>query len=105
MTPPSDARAARPKVWNKRDPNVPTDAVYVGRPTKWGNPFKIGQQIRDDEGNGFKVDRDMAIQLFKMNMLPLLVEDARRELRGKELVCWCAPAACHADVLLEIANQ
>jgi hypothetical protein len=26
------------------------------------------------------------------------------ELRGKDLVCWCAPDACHADVLLELAN-
>lgn len=28
-----------PRVWNRRDPNVPPDAIYVGRPTKWGNPF------------------------------------------------------------------
>lgn len=27
------------------------------------------------------------------------------ELRGKDLCCWCSPSkACHADVLLELAN-
>lgn len=35
-----------PRVWNKRDPNVPPDAVYVGRPSKWGNDFKIGDMDR-----------------------------------------------------------
>jgi hypothetical protein len=33
------------------------------------------------------------------------VADARRDLAGKHLICWCAPAACHADVLREIANR
>ena len=28
----------------------------------------------------------------------------RKELKGKDLVCWCAPKSCHADILLEIAN-
>lgn len=32
-----------PKVWNKSDPNCPKDAIYVGRPSKWGNPYKIGK--------------------------------------------------------------
>ena len=32
-----------PKVWNKRDPKTPKEAVYVGRPTKWGNPYVIGK--------------------------------------------------------------
>jgi hypothetical protein len=37
--------------------------------------------------------------------LPFTVEDARRELAGRDLACWCPPTeACHADVLLEVAN-
>lgn len=35
---------------------------------------------------------------------PELVELAKKELKGKDLVCWCAPKLCHGDVLLEIAN-
>jgi hypothetical protein len=95
MTPSPDAE--RPKVWNKRDPNVPKGAVYVGRPTKWGNPYTL-----IDEKN-----RDDVIELFRTYLLayPQLLEAAKAELRGKHLVCWCAPKPCHADVLLELANS
>lgn len=90
----AEAEPMTPKVWNKRDPNVPKDAVYVGRPTKWGNPFTI-----PTVGS-----RERAIELFKGALNRQLTDDAKRELRGKHLVCWCAPLPCHADVLLEIAN-
>jgi hypothetical protein len=85
-----------PKVWNKRHRDVPSDAVYVGRPTEWGNDFIIG---RDG-------DRVAVIRKYRDAILqdPAFLEQIRRELAGKDLVCWCAPAACHADVLLEIAN-
>lgn len=93
-----------PKVWNKRDPNVPKDAVYVGRPTKWGNPFSH----QDGTLARFKVaSRDIAVEAFR----DMVWEDDAfqneiiEELRGKDLVCWCAPRKCHADVLLEIANS
>ena len=87
-----------PRVWNKRDPNVPAGAVYVGRPTKWGNPFKIDAEH----------PREQVIAQYRdwlgYNALALQLA-AKRELRGKDLVCWCAPLPCHADVLLEIANE
>lgn len=84
-----------PKVWNKRDPNTPPDAVYVGRPTKWGNPYVI-----DRHG-----ERHEVIELYRLYIKGTCKElEARLELRGKDLVCWCAPRACHADILLEIAN-
>ena len=35
----------------------------------------------------------------------MLVLKIKHELKGKDLVCWCAPQPCHADVLLEIANS
>jgi hypothetical protein len=84
------------KVWNKRDPNCPKDAVYVGRPTKWGNPFVIGRH-----GN-----REQVIEAYRLWLLrgDSLKNDLH-ELRGKDLVCWCAPLPCHADVLLELANR
>lgn len=83
-----------PKVWNKRDPNCPKDAVYVGRPTKWGNPFVIGQ-----DGT-----REEVIEKYRVYILTERWFNGIEELRGKDLVCWCAPKPCHADILLELAN-
>ena len=85
-----------PKVYNKRDKNIPVGAVYVGRPSKWGNPFKIGE-----DGT-----REQVIEAYRLWILrgnPL--KDKLSELKGKDLVCWCAPRPCHADVLLELANR
>lgn len=69
--------------------------VYVGRPTKWGNPFEIGEHG----------DRATVIARYREWILgkPDLLADLG-ELRGKVLGCWCAPKACHGDVLAELAN-
>lgn len=87
-----------PKVWNRRDPNCPADAVYVGRPTKFGNPFKVSAAQ----------PRGTAIELFRRWVYEpeqdWLHTAAQTELRGKDLVCWCAPRPCHADIWMEIAN-
>lgn len=92
----------QPRVWNRADPMRPRDAVYVGRPTKWGNPFSIGR-----DNNGDYHSRDQVIELYRKWLLahPERVFVARHELRGKHLVCWCAPRPCHADILLQIANE
>lgn len=94
-----------PRVWNKRDRCTPTDAVYVGRPTKWGNPYAIGSYVQGLQGR-VRVDRETAIFLYHQWLVrhPEYLAAAKHELRGKDLVCWCAPLACHADVLLEVAN-
>jgi len=70
--------------------------VYIGRPSKWGNPFEIG---RDG-------DRETVIQKYREWILtqPHLMA-ALPELRGKTLGCWCAPKACHGDVLVSLANS
>lgn len=90
-----------PKVWNKRDPLTPKDAVYVGRPSKWGNPFVIGR-----DGT-----REEAIARYKRYALGRYLDhndnfahELHAEVTGHDCVCWCAPLPCHADVLLEIAN-
>ena len=85
-----------PKVLNKYKDGVPADAVYIGRPSKWGNPFVIGK-----DGT-----REEVITKYRAWLLarPAKVETAKRELAGKDLVCFCAPKACHGDVLLEVAN-
>lgn len=85
-----------PRTHNKRAKTAPKNAVYIGRPSKWGNPFEIGK-----DG-----DRNTVIEKYRryLEHHPELLEAARRELHGKDLVCWCAPAACHGDVLIEVAN-
>ena len=95
------------KVWNKRDSRVPAGAVYVGRPTKWGNPYSHQQ------GTGARhvvASRDEAVDAFERALLAKFERDPgahdrlRAELGGKDLVCWCAPRRCHADVLMYYAN-
>lgn len=84
------------KVFNKRESAVPRNAVYVGRPSKWGNPFTM-------RGEG---DRARVIAEFRQYLLnsPELLKQLG-ELKGKDLVCWCAPKACHADVLVEFVEK
>lgn len=82
-----------PRVLNKHRDKVPPGAVYVGRPSKWGNPFKVGR-----DGS-----REEVITKYRA-WLPMSGLDLS-ELRDKDLVCWCAPLPCHADVLIEIANR
>ena len=83
-----------PKVLNRTKDHVGRDAIYVGRPSPWGNPYS-------------GLDRTTNIQRYRTWLLnqPDLVEKARRELRGHDLWCWCAPLPCHADVLLSVANS
>ena len=94
-----------PKVWNKRDPKCPKDAVYVGRPTIWGNPYSHlpGKAVIE------VASRDGAIAAYTDWIYgedqKWLRKRAKKDLKGKDLVCWCAPAACHAEVLLELANS
>lgn len=89
--------AHTPKLYNKKANDAPASAVYIGRPSKWGNPFEIGK-----DGTREDVIRQYRDWLLSQ---PTVVADVKRELKGKDLVCWCAPHACHGEVLLEIAND
>jgi Domain of unknown function (DUF4326) len=73
-----------------------THRVYVGRPSKWGNPFMIGRDGAHDQV--IAKYRDWVVRQ------PALT-GALDELRGEHHVCWCAPERCHADVLIELANR
>lgn len=86
-----------PRVMNKRTDHVGRNAVYVGRPSKWGNPFVI-----DRDGTREEVLSKYRDWVMKN---PEMIRAARSELVGRDLVCWCAPEPCHADLLLEIANR
>ena len=72
--------------------------VYIGRPSKWGNPYKVR-----DHG------RQKAIALYREWLYETpegrkIMADAKKELKGKILGCWCKPLPCHGDVLAEIVN-
>lgn len=86
---------ARPRVLNVRRDGRPAGAVFMGRPSKSGNPFVIGR-----DGSRAEV---VACYRAWFCEQPELVA-ALPELRGRDLVCFCAPAACHGDVLLALAN-
>ena len=70
--------------------------VYIGRGSKWGNPFKIGiDGTREDVIEQY---RDwIQTQSHLLNSL--------EELRGKTLGCFCSPQACHGDILVELVNN
>ena len=140
---PQRIQRKRTKGWR-----MPEGAVYVGRPTKWGNPFAVvpepnhpswagprfySVQTPDGElwspspsgqpifGKGAAESAhrhrasELAVELFSMAVDPAassddlrdypLIADMERELRGKDLACWCPlDQPCHADVLLDLAN-
>lgn len=79
---------------------LPSD-VYIGRPGPWGNPFVIGVH-----GN-----RQEVIAAFKEWLLNSDTQQARwmrehvHELKGKTLICWCSPDACHGDILAKLAEE
>ncbi|MFW6130894.1 MAG: DUF4326 domain-containing protein [Atribacterota bacterium] len=70
--------------------------IYIGRGSKWGNPFVIGK-----DGN-----RKEVIKKYKTYILtkPQLLKDLN-ELRNKRLGCFCKPKACHGDVLVELLES
>ena len=66
--------------------------VYVGRPTKWGNPFVIG----------IDGSRPTVIRKYRAWASARFTAEDLEPLRGKTLGCWCAPRDCHAEVLIEL---
>lgn len=94
-----------PKVYHRRDPDIPSDAVYVGRPSKWGNPYThLSTKTLADRDVATRQEAVDAYRDYLVNERPDLMA-ALHELKGRDLVCWCAPQACHGDVLLELSNQ
>lgn len=92
---PQRIQCRRVKGWR-----MPAGAVYVGRPTRWGNPFRIGEPGVPDRAAA--VTRYRALIAADVE----LRQAVREHLSAKDLACWCPPGEpCHADVLLEVANH
>lgn len=119
---PKRIQRKRTKGWR-----MPGGAVYVGRPTDWGNPWSVGDGYRAEaepacdpaRNNGrvigpasayvsaFVETVEQAIGLYEAAWLTGdMRERARAELAGHDLACWCPlDQPCHADVLLVISNE
>lgn len=105
----------------------PEGAIVVARPTKWGNPFKIGEGVTPEDTDLWPYifrtlpgqhrgmpwsrlavhDRQLAVDAFTWWLIeqPDLM-CSLDEIRGRDLACYCPLGQpCHADVLLELANQ
>lgn len=77
---------------------MPPNTVYVGRPTKFGNPFPLGVFLSPQQA--------MDSYQEYVDKFPQIEAAAKLELRGKDLACFCREdAPCHADILLRLANE
>lgn len=108
---PNSLTSSNPESWVVHCRRAPFD-VYIGRDNPalglrdigFGNPFSHKAVSRAE----FRVaTRQEAIERYEAWLLqqPQLIARIKRELRGKILGCWCAPLACHGDVLARIAND
>ena len=92
---PHRVQLSRKKGWR-----MPDNTVTVARPGKWGNPFSV----MPEQAAGAKVGRYVAMP--SREEAGALLEQARRELRGHNLACWCSlDGPCHAEVLLDLVNR
>lgn len=89
---------------------MPPNTVKVDRSTRFGNPWTIaGAREAGYQGTDAELG-EMCVAMFRNGMRARLpaceaIVDNLAELRGRNLACWCGPGqACHADVLLELAN-
>ena len=99
---PKRIQRKRTKGWR-----MPEDAIYVGRPGIWGNPFTTDDWPDArlwEPGERPAAARAWLVARYRRfaQFTPLELET----IRGKDLVCWCPLGVpCHADVLLDIANS
>jgi Domain of unknown function (DUF4326) len=82
----------------RKGAHLPNGVVVVTRPTKWGNPYPL------------ELGRPEAVRRYRDDLLAgrlaVTVEDVKRELRGRDLACYCPlDQPCHADVLLAVASD
>lgn len=113
---PKRVQMTRQRPWRAEHP----DAVIVARPSKWGNCFRVdGKRIVNREGSELwhsfptveaaivHVVAAFRYQIFAHpNVTGFTADEVRQELAGRDLACWCPlDQPCHADVLLEIANE
>lgn len=94
---PQRIQLRRSKGWR-----MPPNTVKVDRSTPWGNPFKV-----DTQRSAAESVAAFRTYLYADNAAARALRKAvQTELAGKNLACWCPlDAPCHAQVLLELAND
>ena len=107
---PVRVRLSRKKGWK-----LPPDTVSVARPGRWGNPFSVAPELAPGTPVGTRYTSMPTVAQAVAAYRRWLGEDpagqrvaaqAREQLRGKNLACWCPlDGPCHAEVLLEVANR
>jgi hypothetical protein len=87
----------QPKVYNKYHKDYPKGSIYIGRGSFYGNEFIIGVH-----GN-----RDQCCDMYEEAKLqdPEFIKIIKKNLKGKDLICYCKPSRCHGDFLLRVANE
>lgn len=91
----SDPRPKRIQRKRTKGWRAPPNTKYIGRPSKWANPYPVKQYGRE---------RSLALFRSYLNteMGQRLVQEAKKELHGYNLMCWCGEEeACHGDLWLE----
>lgn len=92
-------------VLNKHHGNLPEGAVYIGRPTRYGNPYSHMWEALAE----FSVPtRDDAVEYFRKWFEQIVEADPGAFddlLTATALVCWCAPASCHGDIISEYLER
>jgi hypothetical protein len=89
MSKPKRIQRSRAKGWK-----MPANAIYVGRPTVWGNPYVVGSELM----NGETLTAEKAVELYEQHLADNFSErDIRHCLHDKDLACSCAlDEPCHA---------
>lgn len=85
-------------VLNMHKDQLPDDAVFIGRGSRWGNPFIIGK-----DGNRDTVCEKYRQYLWQQIRAGELDLKALAALDGKDLICFCAPQRCHGHTLIKAA--
>lgn len=109
MTPPDPDKPIRIQRKRTKGWTMPDNTIYVGRPTRWGNPYKVGTEMVDFDGNPSPpMSAKDAVEGYK-SIIDEVIKNRDdldlNTLKGKNLACWCPlDKPCHVDVLLELAN-
>lgn len=84
----------------KKDPHD----IYIGRGSKWGNPYT---HLPNTSAPWLVDSREDAVRLYEewIRSQPELLAAVKKELKGKILGCFCAPLLCHGEVLIKISNE
>jgi len=91
---------------------MPENTVYVGRPTKWGNPYPADKSCdRKLAALRYQFHLGLAVTAHQegektSNEHFMRIAENMHVLKGKNLACWCPlDCDCHADVLLKLVND